>query len=452
MAEIDQKPKSSWLPTFVSELFGLDHRTTTASVVFAVVATAFAVFWFFHSAPPMRITITTGPEGSSAYTSAKKYADILARSKVAVKILPSEGSIQNLQRLSDPASLVDLGLVQGGLANEAQTSKLVSLGDVNHQPLLIFYRSPQPLRLLSQFAGKRLAVGPEGSGTRILALALLADNGIKPGGSTILDEIDARDAGKALLAGKIDAAFLMGDSAPTDLIRELLHDQHVRLYSFVQANAYVRRFNYLNKMVLPEGGIDFGKDIPPSEVDLVGPTVEIVARPEFDPALTDLFLEAAKEVHGGGGLFKHQGDFPSPTQHEFRISSAAAHFYTSGKSFFYRFLPFWIASMVDRVLVTLVPLLIILIPGVRAIPAALRWRINLVIYRWYRLLLKVERDVVTLDLKKTQKDVLLTQLDRIEKEVNSTKVPVAFATQFYELRGHINFVRAQLSKETGLPS
>jgi TRAP-type uncharacterized transport system substrate-binding protein len=451
MSSDNPPAKSSWLPTFVSELFGLDHRTTTASVLFAALATAFAVFWFFHSAPPMRITITTGPEGSSAYTSAKKYADILARSKVKVDILPSEGSIQNIQRLTDPDSHVDLGLVQGGLADEAQAAKLVSLGDTNHQPLLIFYRAPRPVRILSEFSGKRLAVGPEGSGTRILALALLADNGIKPGGPTKLEEVDAQDAGKALLSGNIDAAFLMGDSAPTELIRELLHDQQVRLYSFVQANAYVRKFNYLNKMVLPEGGIDFGKDIPPSEVDLVGPTVEIVARPEFDPALTDLFLEAAKEVHGGGGLFKHQGDFPAPQRHEFPISSAAAHFYTSGKSFFYRFLPFWIASMVDRVLVTLVPLLIILIPGVRAIPAALRWRINLVIYRWYRLLLKVERDVVTLDLKQTQKDALLGQLDRIEKEVNSTKVPVAFATQFYELRGHINFVRDQLDENPDKP-
>jgi TRAP-type uncharacterized transport system substrate-binding protein len=435
---------SRWLPAPISELFGLDRRVGIAVGVFTSVATVFAVFWFFHTAPPMALTITSGPEGSSSFKSAQKYADILKRSHIKTKVLTSEGSLENLRRLGEPGFRVDVGFVLGGVADEKTAGSLVSLGSVNHQPLLIFYRAARPISILSQLAGKRLAVGPEGSGTRILALALLADNGIKPGGSTALADTEAERATKDFLAGKLDAVFLMGDSAPSDVIRELFRDQKVRLFSFAQADAYVRRFNYLNKIVLPRGAIDFGKDIPPASVDLVGPAVELVAQPKLDPALSDLLLDAAREVHGGSGLFRNQGEFPSLQEHEFRPSVAAQRFYKSGKSFFYRFLPFWLASLVDRVLVTLVPLLVILIPGLRIIPAMLRWRINLLIYRWYRMLLKIEHEG-TLDATHQKRQELLGQIDRIEDEINHMKVPVAFATQFYELRGHVTFVRGRIT-------
>lgn len=433
-----------WLPAPITELFGLDGRVAVAAAAFSVLTTVFAVFWFFHSAPPMAVTITSGPEGSSSYKSAQKYADILKRSRIKTRVLTSEGSLENLERLTAPGARVDVGFVQGGVADEAKASGLVSLGSVNIQPLLIFYRAPRPVATLSQFAGKRLAVGPEGSGTRLLALKLLADNGIAPGGKTALVDAEAESAVKDFLRGKLDAVFLMGDSAPSEVIRELFRDQAVRLYSFAQADAYVRRFNFLNRIVLPRGAIDFGKDIPAADVLLVGPAVELVAQPGLDPALTDLLLDAAREVHGRSGLFRSQGEFPSLQEHEFKPSVAAQRFYKSGKGFFYRFLPFRAASLVDRILVSLVPLLVVLIPGLRAIPAMLRWRINLLIYRWYRLLLKVEHEG-SLESSPQKRQSSLRQIDSIEAEVDQMKVPVAFATQFYELRGHINFVRGKLT-------
>jgi hypothetical protein len=238
----------------------------------------------------------------------------------------------------------------------------------------------------------------------------------------------------------------MGDSAPIDVIRGLMRDPRLRLFSFIQADAYTRKFTYLNKMTLPRGGIDLGKNLPARDVQLVGPTVELVAREDLDPALTELLLEAAAEVHGGSGMFKKRGEFPSPEAPDFVLSPAAAHFYKSGKSLFYRLLPFGIARFVDRALISFVPLLVLLIPGLKLIPAALRWRINLLFYRWYRLLLRAERDLLE-NLSAERRETILDQLDEIEGEVNRMKVPAPYATQFYELRGHINFVRAQLQAQ-----
>jgi len=360
-----------------------------------------------------------------------------------LKILTSAGSAENLKRLADPSFKVDIGFVQAGLAKEEETRHLVSLGSVAHQPLLIFHRLPQPVDFLSQFAGKSIAIGPEGSGTRSWALAMLALNGIKPGGQTTFLNIEGEKAAAALLAGKVDAIFLTADSASSQTIRELLKTPNIKLVSFTQADGYVRRIGYLKKLTMPRGAMDFGKNIPNQDVVLVSPTVELIARENLHPALSDLLLAAATKIHGRAALFQSRDEFPAPLENEYRISDDAKRFYKSGKSFFYRYLPFWLASLLNRILVVFVPLIIILIPGVRTIPALFRLRMKLRINKWYRMLLQVEQDsMIPLDPEKIE--MLTQRIDEIESEVNKMKVPATYGDQFYILRTHINFVRANL--------
>jgi len=427
----------------VAEFFGLSRPIALITIGLLSLVTIFAVFWFFHSAPPDTITITSGPEGSIFRANAEKYGKILARNGVKLKILPSEGSQENLKRLADPSFRVDIGFVQGGVVGELNIDKLVSLGSVSYEPLLIFYRSADTFELLSQMKGKRLAIGPKGSGTQTLALALLKANGIEPGGATVLEDMHAEDATKALIEGKVDAVFLMGDSASIQIIRTLLRTEGVRLFDFTQADGYTRRIGYLNKLVLPRGSIDFGENIPAQDVHLISPTVDLIARENLNPAMSDLLLETATEVHGRAGLFKTLGQFPTPLEHEFRISADASRFYKSGKTFLYRYLPFWMASLVTRILVVFIPMFLVLIPGLRSIPAVYRWRMRMRIYRWYRLLLAVEEDMRVQSAPEKQEE-LIEQLHHIERQVNKMKVPASFAESFYVLRGHITFVRSQL--------
>ena len=429
------------------ETFGLGRTVSLSAIILIGVVILFAVFWFFYSAPPDTITITTGPEGSIFQTTAEKYRKILARDGVKLKILPSQGSLENLKRLLDPSFRVDIGFVQGGVAGGLNIDKLVSLGSISYEPLLVFYRSVKPVDLLSQFHGKRLAIGPEGSGTRSLALTLLEANGIQPGGATVLLDLHAEDAAKALIEGNVDAAFLMGDAASPKTMLKLLMTAGIHMFDFTQADGYSRRIVYLNKLELPMGSIDFGKNIPAHDVYLIGPTVEIIARANLHPALSDLLLEAATEVHGRAGLLKRQGEFPAPLEHEFRISADAIRFYKSGKGFLYRSLPFWVASLVNRILVAFVPVVVVLIPVMRIIPVLYRWRIRLRIYRWYRVLLVLEQGMIA-HLGSEKREELLGRLDRIEEEVNKMKMPASFGDQFYVLRQHIGFVRNRLMGST----
>lgn len=459
----------------ITDVFGLGRSATIAALSLLIVTASLAAFWFFRSAPPTVIRMTSGPDGSRFHTNAENYRLILARSGVKLVNLPSQGSLDNLRRLSDPSFHVDIGFVQGGLTNAAAAStphkpakklrpgpttggddgdpeviELMSLGSVSYQTLLVFYRAEAPVNLLSDFAGKRLSIGPPGSGAHSLALTLLATNGIVPGGPTTFLTTDAEASATALLEGKLDVVFLMGDSAPSSLMRRLLRTPGIHLLDFRQADAYVRRFPFLNKLEMPAGALDFGKNLPANTVRLIGPTVELLARPDLHPALSDLLLEAAREVHGHSTLLQRRGEFPAPLEHEYPISEDAARYYKSGKTFLYRNLPFWLASLINRILVVVVPIFVVLIPGLRLIPFLYQWRIKLRIYHWYRALLGLERNLYT-ELSPDKLADSLSRLEQIEKGVNGMKLPASFADQFYDLRGHINFVRLRLLERARPP-
>jgi TRAP-type uncharacterized transport system substrate-binding protein len=446
--EQNRKTALARIVTPLMETFGLSYTAALAAALLIGLVLLFGVYWVMHATPPKTLIITAGTPGSSFETNAFKYRHILARSGINLKIVSSQGSLENLERLQNPSIHVDVGFVQSGVTNGSSSVRLVSLGSIAYQPLIVFHRGTTPMHLLSDLNGKRLAVGPPGSGARSLALTLLEVNGIKPGGPTTFLDSEAGEEAKALLDGSVDAAFLMGDSASPQIIRQLLLAPGIQMLNFSQADAYSRRIPYLNKVELPMGSIDFGKNIPAQDVYLVAPTVELLARPGLHPALSDLLLEAAHEVHGGASLLKRKNEFPAPIDQGFPISAEASRYYKSGKTFLYRSLPFWLASLVNPILVAIVPVIVLLVPGLRAIPFIFRLRMRLRIYRCYRALLTLEKDVLGRVDPAKHLD-LLARLDHIEQGVHRMKVPASFADQFYALRGYIAFVRNQLVKNSG---
>jgi hypothetical protein len=424
----------------------ISWRDLASSLGLVLLLSAVAIWIAFHfvrPAPPDTITMASGPEGSTLWNYAERYRKILARNGVKLKIPPSGGTLDNLKKLAD--AKVDVGFVQGGLSTLAKTDDLVSLGSMFFEPLAVFYRGA-PLERLAELKGRRIAIGSEGSGTRILALNLLKANGIEPKGATKLLDLQGKDAEQALLKGTVDAAFLMGDSATAASMRELLHARGIRIFDFVQGDAYVRRFRYLSKLELPPGSLDLGRNVPLKTLTLMAPTVELIARRDLHPALSDLLIEAARELHGRATLIQRAGEFPAPLEHEYPISGDAGRYYKSGKGIAYRYLPFWLANLVDRIALVLLPLIVLLIPALRAVPAIYGWRIKTRIYRRYGELMALERAALSQPTPE-QRSELRKRLDDIEKTVIAIKMPGSFADQVYVLRQHIDFVRAQLAKD-----
>jgi TRAP-type uncharacterized transport system substrate-binding protein len=390
-------------------------------------------------APPHSIRITSGADGSSYRKFADKYKAIIERYGVKVEVLPSAGAIENLRRLSDRTSKVDVGFVQGGVKEGIDVTGLVSLGSIAEQPLIVYYRAPEPLERLSELRGQRLAIGMAGSGTQALAMKLLgASNMTTP--PTRLIELAGDKAAAALIAGEADAIFIVGDAATPALMQKMRSTPGIRLLSFRQAEAYTRKFQFLSKLTLPEGALDLEHDYPAEPVQLVGPTVELVARDTLHPALSDLLIAAAREVHGGPGLFRNAGEYPAPLARDFPLSRNAERYYKSGEQFLYKWLPFWLASLLDRLLVVLVPLIVAVVPITRLLPALYRWRIRSRIYRWYGALMRIERDL-QLQASPEQRAALVAHLDDIARAVRELQTPASFGDQLYVLRDHVAAVR-----------
>ena len=431
------------------------HHVSLRDLILVIVPLALiaiAAFWiayqFVRPAPPKTLTMTTGAEGGAYRAFAERYRAILARNDIDLKLLPSSGSIENLRRLEDENSGVDVGFVQSGSRAGGDATGLVSLGSLYYEPLWVFYRDKVALDRLSQLQGKRVSIGPEGSGIRKLALQLLAANAATQQ-PTILLDLGMADAAAALQRREIDALFIIA-GPDSVVVQKLLRTDGVRLMNFSQALAYTRLFPFLSSVVVPHGAIDLARNIPARDTTLLSPTADLVARETLHPALMILLIQAATEVHGHAGLFQRPGEFPAPTATDFPLSDEARRFYQSGPSFLQRYLPFWVAVFVQRMIVLLVPLIAVLIPLMRILPSLYTWRVTRPIYRWYGELKFLEHDLEqNRDPQKTAE--YLKRLDHIEDRVSRLKVPLAYSGQFYTLREHIAFVRDMINKSTTPP-
>lgn len=402
-------------------------------------------FWiayqFVQAAPPDRIVVTTGGKEGAYYMFAQQYREILARNDITVDIRDSAGSVENIERLH--AQAADLAFVQGGTSRSTNIQELRSLGSLYYEPLWVFSRGHDQLRRLSDLRGKRLAVGAEGSGARFLAQQVLKDNGMT-GPATVVSPLGGQHAATALLRGDLDGAFFVA-SLDAPVIRQLLAASHIRLMDFDRAEAYTRRHRFLSSVTLPEGVVDLEKNIPPVDTTFIAATANLVVREDFHPALVDLVLQAATEIHGPGGVFERQDEFPSTQYLEFPLSKEAERYYKHGPSFLRRYLPFWAATLVQRMIVMLIPLVALLFPLFKILPPTYRWRVRSRIYRWYKNVKAVEMGWER-EPSPERPSALLAELDRIEDEVHKVSTPLLYADQLYNLRMHINLVREKLQK------
>lgn len=431
------------MPKLLRPLFNRDFWATLLPALAILVAAFWIAFQFVQPAPPKKVVVTGGAEGGAYESYAAQYRDRLAVEGITLELRSSAGSVENLKRLMDDNSGVSIGFVQGGIAKAGDDENLMSLAGLYYEPLWVFYRGSAELDHASRLRGRRIAIGPEGSGTRPLALQVLALAGMDARNTTFLD-LDATHAAEALARGQIDAAMMVADSN-SPLVARLLHDKRLRLMSFAQAEALTRHLPFLSHVVLPEGGIDFAANLPARDVHLVAPTANLVVRDDIHPALITLLLQAATDIHGGSGLLRKAGEFPSDKGVDFAMSVDAERYLKSGPPFLQRHLPFWMAVFIDRMVVMLVPVLAILIPVVRFTPTVYAWRIKSRIYRWYGKLKVLEIDMQS---AKSADEVraLIERLDAIEQSVSRIPTPLAFSEYLYNLRSHIDLVRGRLDR------
>ena len=398
---------------------------------------------FVQPAPPDTITITTGGESGAYYKFAQRYRDSLKGDGIKLDIKPSAGSMQNLARLRGASPEASVAFVQGGTTEPEDSNTLLSLGRMFYEPVWIFHRLPADIDRLTQLRGKRIAVGAAGSGTRHLALQLLNASEVNAVNATLV-EAPGKAAAEALISGEVDAAFLV--SAPdAALVQELLRAPGIKLMSLSQAEAYAKRYPWLARVVLHKGVIDFAQGIPARDVELVAAVALLAVRDDVHPALQFALAQAAADTHRGPGIFNSGQHFPQSQGTELPMSKVAERFHKSGPPFFQRYMPFWIAVLMDRLLVLLIPIVTILIPLIKIVPMVYGWRMHKRLWHWYDKLKKLEQAMAD---EPENHEKHQQELDLIEDAVSGIPLPLQYSEQYYNLRAHIEYVWRRLTSSS----
>jgi TRAP-type uncharacterized transport system substrate-binding protein len=405
-------------------------------------------YWWLEPTPPKRVVMATGmPQG--AYDEfGKRYAERLALHGISVELRETQGAAENLALLRDEKSKVDIAFVQGGAADTRDGVALQSLGSVFYEPVWLFYRQEHATKTvgqpqftsLTQLAGARVHIGAPGSGVSHLATQLFAANGVEKS-ALQAEQGPLSLAIGAMLEGRMDAV-LMASAPESLLVQMLLQTPGIGLFDFAQADAYTRRFGYLAAVTLPRGVVNLALDKPSADVRMVAPTATLVAREGMHPALVQLFVQAARKIHAEPGWFQRKGEFPNAVDGERALAPEAERFYKSGVPWLQRYLPFWLANLIDRMWLALVSIIAVLIPLSRIVPPLVELRIRSRVFRWYGQLRDIERRGQTGDAQ-----ALLPRLDAIEAKLNDVKLPLSYADELYTLRSHIQLVRKRLQSQ-----
>jgi len=409
------------------------------AILLAVAAFGVA-YQFVQPAPPRHIVMATGAKDGVYYYYGRMYRDLMAQEGIEVSLQETAGSIANIDLLNRGEA--DVAFVQGGTRSDGDNTQLRSLASLYFEPIWVFVRKDVPLKRLADFRGHRVAVDREGSGTRMIALQLLSDIGLDDSAVQI-SPLGGADAATALRDGRLDAAlFVIGANAP--VVESLFADRNIHLLAVDRATAFRLQHRFLSLLTLPQGAIDLKTNSPPADIVLLAPSANLVVREEFHPALAELLLIDARQIHGYPGVFEEAGEFPSRQNLEFPIADAAQRFFDSGPSFLQRYLPFWAANLIDRLKIMLLPLIALVYPLFKVIPPTYDWRMRSRIERWYKELQSIEHKFEADATSGNQLRDRLMELDAIDRKVRRLTMPVAYGDSLYSLRDHIATLRDEL--------
>ncbi len=444
-----------------------DMLASAGPVVLIAVGVLVAAYWWLDPQPPRSITLATGPAGSAYAEFGERYAQALARSGIAVRLQPTEGSMANLQALRQGTA--GAAFVRGGSADAQADGEagITSLGALFYEPLWVFYRAnaltpsaslaikyvaskratsatsaptqPATLTMLPQLKGLRVNIDQPGSGVPDMLQRLLQANGLDTS-TLVLSQLAPEAAAEALQGGLIDAMALV--TAPeSPVVRQLLGAPGIALMDVAQADAYARRFPFLQPVTLPRGVVDLAADIPPHDISLLATTTSLLTREQTHPALRQLFAQAAQGLHSGAGWFNRARDFPNTRTSELPVSPEGDRAINGTPPFWQRYLQFWASNLLERMWLVIGGLIVLLLPLSRVVPPLYTFRVRRRVFRWYARLRGIEAKV---DEGLGERNELLNELDELDRVANGITVPLAHAEELFALRNNIDAVRRRL--------
>jgi TRAP-type uncharacterized transport system substrate-binding protein len=330
--------------------------------------------------------------------------------------------------------------VESEVGNGDAPAGLESLGSLYFEPTWIFVRRESDIRALRDLAGKRVFSGRPGSDARATASALFRVFGLSDRVETKAHEdLTAPQAAEALLARELDAVFVTDQSGEAE-IRRLLGTDDVRALDIKHGDVYRRIQPDVGELLIPQGLFDLAQMVPRQDVHVIAPAINLVAREHLHPALVDLFLDAAKHLHGGPSLLAERGTFPSEDYTSLPLSADARRYYDKGPSGLRKYLPFWLATWVDRLIIYVVPILVVASSVLKGIPGIVQLKARLALRGFYRRIQQIE----TAEDQKSNRDAYLEELDAIEDATRTIHIPQMHIAHYFEFRQYVHDLRSRL--------
>ncbi|TVZ37422.1 TRAP transporter TAXI family solute receptor [Alteromonadaceae bacterium 2753L.S.0a.02] len=417
---------------------------TNAWIIVVLLVALIVLIQFVDPAPPRKLTIATGHEDGRYYRLARSLQADLRAQGITLNIVTTAGSRENMELLLDEEGEVSIAFMQSGIEENfpESTDNIYSLGSLYYEPIWLFYREGHKPEHLSDLIGKRIAIGEAGSGTQVISEYLLAENGLLQGlKNTELLPLDNESAVAQLKSGGVDLAFFTV-SPQSEIIQNLLAIPGVDFLNVTRANAYTARYPFLSAVTISEGLLDLQKNIPDTDRTTLASTATVVVNDRFHPSLTPLLLDFFHKHLRAGGVLEKPRAFPSAINTGFPLTAEAQHYYEYGPPFLLRFLPFWLASLVDRLVILVIPFLFVLIPLFKLAGPVYRWRIRSRIYRWYRFLLEIDRNIAENTLENPEE--VRKKVADMANELATIDVPLSYADELYHLKQHVEYIGRRL--------
>lgn len=411
------------------------------SIFALIIASFYITAQFIQPSSKKEFTIATGSKDGQYYKTALLYKEVLEKQKVKVNIVTSNGSIDNINLLKEKK--VDMAFIQNGIDYEEKDTHLKSLASTYYEPLWIFYKNEKyTMDYIVELTSKKISIGKEGSGTFDLSSKILNDNKVNSSNSSIFN-YSTKDAKDKLLKGELDAIFLVV-SPDSPIVKELLENPDINLFSFKRAKAYSRKYNFLESIDLYEGTIDLYRNLPSENVNLLSTSATLVVRDDFSEELTRLVLKSIKNIHNKKSLFESENQFPNIESITIPVSEEAQRYFTYGDTWLEKIFPYWIASNLDRLKILLIPLLTLLIPLLKGGFPLYKWSIRSKIYRWYDEV--QDLDLALEGLGKEELKNKLLEIEELKKEIKEeTKVPLSYMGEYYDLIMHLELIISKVN-------
>ena len=413
-------------------------------IILAVVVSLLMALRLIGPAVPNEIRILTGPEDSNFYADGLRYKEILGRHGVTVHVEATSGTVENLAGLAEaevPTAAYVWGVADAADSGQQVPEGVESLGTMSLQPLWVFADKDADLNRLRDLSGAKIEAGEERSDSRLLALFLLEEEGIGDDVEFTQNEtMTAEQALSAIQSNQVAAIIAVGEPDSL-LIDTLLRSPKLQVLSIRRADAFALQYRALQPVRFPEGAHDLNANIPDHDLQLLAARAQLLVSESFPPALADLLLQAASEIHRGATPFSARGEFPNPESATLPLSGAADNFYTNGPPKLQKILPFRLATWINRFLTAIVALASASVAVFKLLPALIGLPFKLRVRRSYRELEAIERSAAA----GTDKKTLLDEVAKADQSSAAIAVPLQkLQPTWFELRQYIHDMRDRL--------